>query len=34
MSTLEDRLHAALSAKSDGVTFSMLTRSLPTMDPD
>jgi hypothetical protein len=34
MSTLEERLRAALSAKSDGVAFSMLTRSLPTMDPE
>jgi hypothetical protein len=34
MSTLEDRLHAALTAKSDGVAFSMLTRSLPTQEGD
>ena len=32
MNTLEDRLRAALAAKSDGVAVSMLTRSLPTLD--
>lgn len=32
MNTLEDRLRAALTAKSDGVALSMLTRSLPPLD--
>jgi hypothetical protein len=34
MNTLEDRLRAALTAKSDAVAFSMLTRSLPTVEAD
>lgn len=34
MNTLEDRLRAALTAKSDGVALSMLTRSLPPLDAD
>lgn len=34
MNTLEDRLRAALAAKSDGVASSMLTRSLPALDAD
>ena len=35
MSTLEDRVRAALTAKSDAVAFSMLTRSLPPLaDPE
>jgi hypothetical protein len=33
MNTLEDRLRAALTAKSDGVAFSMLTRSAPPLEP-
>jgi hypothetical protein len=32
MSTLEDRVRAALTAKSDAVAFSMLTRSVPAVD--
>lgn len=34
MNTLEDRLRAALAAKSDAVAFSMLTRSVPTVEAD
>ena len=34
MNTLEDRLRAALTAKSDAVAFSMLTRSLPALEAE